>query len=130
MGAAGELRASRKRGSVDLCLEVSFEHVPVTDAHDDRPDREDNGDQEREENHDLAVLAQGPAANASYHVHVGPNPPVCSTGFCSSRIVALAVSVILMLLKNQNLYGAVTLTCTGSPMLGSSVVAPPGVLPG
>ena len=109
--------ASCESGSVDLRLEVPLEHVPVADTHHSRPDREDHRNEQREKNDDLSPFLVGSRA-IDLRQHVGPVPPVWSFGTCSSLIVAFAVRVIPTLFMKKNLYGAVSLTCTGSPFVG------------
>jgi hypothetical protein len=49
-----------------------------------------------------------------------PVSPVMSVGFCSSLIVAVAESVMRMLSMKKKLYGAVSFTLMGSPIVASS----------
>ena len=110
-------------GRVHLRLEMPLQDVPVARAHHHGADREDHRNEERKEDDDLTELRSHAGLGRAQH---DATSPVMSVGFCSSRIVAVAVSVTPTLFTNQNLYGAVSLTFTGSPLVASFGLAIPG----
>ena len=76
LATAEEVRRACECGRIRLGLQVPLEDVPVARAHDDRAEREDDGQEKREEDDDLAAL---PSARRIRALSMSPPPPRDST---------------------------------------------------